>query len=580
MAYSLRRLEKARRLFPGQSPAVFETGEGYDLRSRAKNTTLAIASWIDNDKDDDYLPHQPSRSKRRIPSNRERPRSTRQARSGATDLRPSLEEHTLEDKLSSSSPLTPDDTTGQSKWEELWEPQTKRDPAKAYHFRARKDTAGSPSNTTSDHSINPTFFEQGKSSAKGCLACQELELDCSLVEDPFDYPCDSCRDDECDCIPDPPPVWKRPCEPCKSRRRSRCSYLSGEYDHSQPCFECVQHGFQCVAGPAKCPPSDVYRFEDTDDAGDTDPETEYEDQDDDPADSSPEASDGDKNGKSRLHGSEHTYLAPSEESSQSTASQRSTLKPSDFYCATLAGSGLPPATIPTFGSSSSNPYGTAYRIRTYYPHPLTILDKDSLDLCHWCSNLAYGIVGLGPRDTEILDFGGGRMIEITNGHQREGKEPSRMCWYCATERLQIMQCQHYDIAPMMHDLDPDNPFSVSVAYQDLAQACSALRDPSSPYYGQSFENADHEWCSLCQQPAFWSCNSNQAFLADASGNVYQQMGPVDIGCGLVLCDYCAQTVKRFHGDLDRAVAWGREDPQNKTKFRADVDYILKHSSLN
>lgn len=580
MAYSLERLEKARRLFPGQAPAVFETGEGYALRSRAKNTTSAISSWIDNDKDDDYLPHQPSRSKRRVPSDREtqsRSRPTKQARSNSTNPRSSREEDTEEDAPSSSSTVTLDDTTGQSKWEELWEPQTKRDPTKAYHFRARKGIAGSPSNTGNDQTRDSTLFEEGKSPTKGCLACQQLELDCSLVDHPFHYPCDSCRDDECDCIPDPPPIWKRPCEPCKSRRRKRCSYLSENHDHSQPCFECVQHGFQCVAGPAKSPPSGVHRYEDTDD---TDTETEYEDQDDEPADSSPETSDRHTKGKSRLQGPEKYAPAPAEGRSHSTVSQGSTLEPSDPYSATLAGSGLPPATIPTFGSSSSNPYGAVYRIRTYYPHPLTILDKNSLVSCHWCSNFAYGIVGLGPRDTEILDFGGGRMIEITDGHQCEGKEPSRMCWYCATERLQIMQCQHYDIAPMMHDLDPQTPFSASAAFQDLAQARAALQEPSSQCNGKPFEEADHEWCSLCQRPASWSCNSNQTFLADALGNVHQQMGPIDIGCGLVLCDYCAQTVKWFHGDLDRAAAWGKQDLQNKTEFRADVDYILKHSSFN
>lgn len=578
MAYSPERLEKARRLFPSQTPAVSETGEGYDLRSRAKNTTSAISSWIDNDKDDDYLPHQPSRSKRRVASDREthqRSRPDRQAKSHSTNPRSSLEEDTEEDAPSSSSTATPGDTTGQSKWEELWEPQTKRDPTKAYHLRARKDTAGSPSNTSNSPNADSTLFEEGKSPTKGCLACQELELDCSLVEDRFRYPCDSCRDDECDCIPDPPPIWKRPCEPCKSRRRSQCSYLSPDYDHSQPCFECVQHGFQCVAGPAKCPPSGGYRPNEPEG---TDTETEYEAQDDDPVDSSPETSDRDATGDSRLEKSEGFPQAPVEENSQNTANQESeTLVPPH---ATLAGSRLPLSTIPAFGSSSSNPYGTAYRIRTYYPHPLTLLGRESRQSCHWCSNFAYGIVGLGPRDTEILDFGTGRMIEIADGHQSEGKELSRMCWYCASERLQIMQCCHYDIAPMMHEMNPATPFSASAAFQNLAQARAALQEPSSRCYGQPLEEADYQWCSLCQEPAFWSCNSNQTFLADAGGRIYQATGPIDIGCGLFLCDYCARQVKRFNGDLDRAVAWGKQDRQNNTEFRADVDYILKDSNLN
>jgi hypothetical protein len=172
------------------------------------------------------------------------------------------------------------------------------------------------------------------------------------------------------------------------------------------------------------------------------------------------------------------------------------------------------------------------------------------------------------------------MIEIKDGHQDEGKEPSRMCWYCATERLQIMRCRHYDIAPMMHHMDPQTPYSAESAFQNLAQARAALQEPSSRCYGQPFPEADHQWCSLCQEPAFWSCDSNQTFQVDAQGTIIQQIGPVDIGCGLFLCNYCARHVKRFHGDLNQAVAWGKQDPMNYTDFRADVDYILKSSNAN
>lgn len=578
MAYSTNRLEKARRLFPGHAQTVFEYEDSYHLRSRNKSTTSAVSSWIDNDKDDDYTPERRSRSKRPMNSDREarsRARPAKRARSHSPTPTSSLDADNEEDALCSSAPVTPEDISGQSKWEDFWQPQIERDPKKAYFFRARKDAADFPSSPDIGHDTQSGLSEDIKSPAKGCLACQELNLDCSLVDDPSHYPCGNCRDDQCDCIPDPPPIWKRPCEPCKSRRRSKCSYLSGEYDHSQPCWECLQHGFQCVAGPAKCQPSGKHLIESTS----TETTDEYHD------DESPEESSSgpELNWKemSELQESDGILPATPTDITHSTINTTisSTQDPSIQDLDAPTGSRLPPGSIPTFDYLSSNPYGTSYRIWTYYPHPLTIMSPNTDLSCHWCSNFAYGIVGLGARNTDILDFETGRLIELSDGHRGEAKEPSRMCWDCARDRLQIMQCSHDVIAPLLNHMSPHIPYNTSGAYYHLARAWAALQEPSSQFYGQPFPEAPQPWCSLCQEPAFWSCDSDQTVQVSFQGSV-QNVTPIDIGCGLFLCDYCAHYVKRFQGDLDRVVSRGRHNPDNRTEFRADVDYILKHSNEN
>jgi hypothetical protein len=131
----------------------------------------------------------------------------------------------------------------------------------------------------------------------------------------------------------------------------------------------------------------------------------------------------------------------------------------------------------------------------------------------------------------------------------------------------------------MMNRDTKSPKDRSAAFQNLAQARAALQEPTSQCYGQPFQTVDREWCSLCQEPASWSCDSDQTAQAARQGDS-EFLTTVGIGCGLNLCHYCAYHVKRYRGDLDRAVAWGKQDPENETHFHADVDYILKKSKGN
>ncbi|KAI2790576.1 hypothetical protein POX_d06097 [Penicillium oxalicum] len=570
MAYSTERLEKARRLFPSQSNITSRSEDSYSLRTRSISVNLT--SWIENDKNDsDYSPLQNRRSKRPIRSDnasRSRGRPKKRARGQSPSLT-SFEDADDNMDEASSSLFESSDEPSPKDFETFWQPETERDPNQAYHLRPRKNSQVSTT-TTLGRKANKKEKSVQSYHPGSCLACQEIGLDCTIADDPFKYPCNNCRDDECDCILVPSPKWKRVCEPCKQRRRTGCSYASGDYDHSQPCWECQQHGFSCFAGPSRYPPPKIHPGE-TEGPSTSDQHGEDEFQETPVRDVQSRAK-----GKTPIV---HSAADPSSwytseddtEESHGTAAKTVIASPGD------EGNQITPAlsspNIPTFDSWNSNPYGTIYRLRTFYPHPLTVLDKNSRLSCHWCSNFAYGIVGLGERKPQVLDFENGRLVELEDGHLAEGKEPSRMCWYCAYARVRIMQCCHNRIEPMMWQAN------LSAAYEDLVRARAALQDPHSGYFGAPFPESKHAWCSLCQEPASWSCES---ILVPRVEGVHDPrvVDPVYTGCGLFLCGYCARTVRAFRGDLDQAVTRGNRDINNGTEYRADVDYILRDPKKN
>ena len=119
-------------------------------------------------------------------------------------------------------------------------------------LRARVDSSGSFHDRAPELSRlgsrsrpwrDPTL---GHPAARGCKACAEIGVPCSLVAGDT-YPCNYCCDGEeyCDLIIEP--HEKRPCEIC-SRRRVTCSFRAGENDR-RSCLQCEAKGFRCIAGP-------------------------------------------------------------------------------------------------------------------------------------------------------------------------------------------------------------------------------------------------------------------------------------------------------------------------------------------
>lgn len=220
------------------------------------------------------------------------------------------------------------------------------------------------------------------------------------------------------------------------------------------------------------------------------------------------------------------------------------------------------------------------KIRTKLPHPLTILDDtlgpDSKP-CHWCDNFAYGIAGFGVRYPVVVEKSKGKWTELKGGHTAEGREPSRMCVRCTCNRLSIIHCSHDKIVSLAEDPNVELDENPILDQMEKASQAVKCKPGSICKANQSFQEPLHPWCSLCQSPAYWRCDNHQPDARDPDSRDFI---PLDTGCGLHLCDYCAEYTKRFRGDLDDVYEHGVMDTDNDTAFRADVDYILKRSEEN
>ncbi|KAB8276017.1 hypothetical protein BDV30DRAFT_55220 [Aspergillus minisclerotigenes] len=222
--------------------------------------------------------------------------------------------------------------------------------------------------------------------------------------------------------------------------------------------------------------------------------------------------------------------------------------------------------IPSNAVTDGDPKHPVTRvIRTSLEHPVIFNyepPEDGSTPCHWCDNFTYGLLGLGRRTVEVLDFGDGRYIEIGGGHVAEGHEPSRMCVVCALERVHVMRCVAHRIVPLKgYDVDT---FDLTAAYNSLV-----------PKPGQAPKKIN-PWCSLCPNPAFFGCGALQAV------NKFQE--PVDassqdaIGCGLLLCEKCEGLMRLYQGDLAKVVM-KNEETDAAFGTRADAMYLLPGNDM-
>ncbi|OQE95619.1 hypothetical protein PENNAL_c0002G04706 [Penicillium nalgiovense] len=270
MAYSLERLERAQQLFDrttGEFCMLPHLAGPYHLRQRASKRAAVIASWHDNDQDEDYSP-----SSKRTPTKRklslihegdQDPPSDKKAKSlsPTSTFRSRLSPDT--EREASVSPSTPSHSEPDS-WDRYWAVNPETDtPNSRYSLRRRNKESASESpqkNTQVEAETTEDVPAENTPPIRGCAACQELGMECSLASDPdpFAYPCTTCEIDDVFCVVSPPSKWKRSCENCKGRKKDTCSYRYADYDHSQPCLSCRNHGFECIAGPARHPPFTLF----------------------------------------------------------------------------------------------------------------------------------------------------------------------------------------------------------------------------------------------------------------------------------------------------------------------------------
>lgn len=663
----------------------------YHMRERAAARADVDTSWQDSDEDDNFASaNKETPNKRKLSFFYEddgEPRSDKRARSEspASKFRSRLSQDMDDEDYVFSS--TPSHHSEPDSWDRYWALKSETEtPNSRYSLRRRNKESFSATPQKNDttkaeaEASNPTgdiLPADNELPLRGCDACKELGLECSLASDPdpFAYPCVTCEVDGVFCVVSPPPKWKRTCESCKGRRKEACSYRYADYDHSQPCLQCQNHGFECVAGPARYPPFTLFSTSEPserssspkidspatsnslqgtpepDVLGASKPSAQISSPKIDPPATSnlsqgtlePDVLEASKPSAqisspkidpparpNSAHDIQEVEVleifevpTPSQQLNSSaiqpkiqtpetnptkhnswelpsppfTNTQPSVVKgpkPHDVIVILDSDDDAPPApkrqsspiyisdsvespTPATVSNNIASQSADTHRIWTDLAHPVVFLanEQDGSPTCHWCNNFAYGINGLGPRNPEVWVFDNGTIVELQDGHTSEGKERSRMCASCAWDRCKIIQCSHntLDLLPLPLSSKSEVRTDASAL---LRQATDALIDPTTGKAGPFFPSPIYEWCSLCREPAFGSCQAVQPV------DVYAEVvdcGEECHGCGLMLCERCLNLTKQFKGDLNAVVEWGRAQ-SNPVSHRADVEYVLSGAENN
>ena len=253
------------------------------------------------------------------------------------------------------------------------------------------------------------------------------------------------------------------------------------------------------------------------------------------------------------------------EPAQMLATSREVLPQSRLKAAQPIGSNKVPNAALTWSVKQSPNSGILRYIRTSFANPIDFAYKPPLDgskPCHWCRDFTYGLLGLGEREVEVIDYRDGMgYVEASGGHVAQGREPSRMCIICALDRLRIIECGFHVIGPL--DGWDESNF-------DLRSAFNSLEPPP----GEDHCTKQNHWCSMCINPAFYGCIAFQGFnrLQEPT-----QSSSVDsVGCGLLLCGRCARTTKKCGGNLARII---KVIKSTSVELRADVEFLLPSSDL-
>lgn len=348
--------------------------------------------------------------------------------------------------------------------------------------------------------------------ARGCWECFAIGIRCPLLDDPRAWPCTTCHDDGNECELITPPIYKRTCEHCKSKRLG-CSYTY-TLDHDGPCEECSRTGWSCVAGPAKETIRERISYD--------------RDWENDPwqAPKTPKVkklpscrrcrergqscsfSAGDKSemctacdmagqtclpefgkaqsSRKRTRAQISSKTAAAEETDEEATKAPNVLghaaddtghilivESSDKQAAEApvapeqtqtqiyissessdSDSDIPPP--PKKPKTRTQPRtqakakkeGILETITTKFAHPIAF-NHHGDEPCHFCTDPRFAMFGLGAVDVEVIDWHDGRGLQETGGgHRGQGIERTRMCVGCTTMRTLVVLCEGHEFSPL------------------------------------------------------------------------------------------------------------------------------------
>ena len=397
-------------------------------------------------------------------------------------------------------------------------------------------------------SSDTSFCEEvtiGHLAARGCKACLQIGIACNLIAGGR-YPCSHCREEreECELIIEP--LQKRACESC-TRRKIICSFRTTA-DHGGPCLQCKQKSFKCVAGPKndrlrldqqRVPKprvrlagssSNCFQCEQVGEVCSLRSKPEHDDCD-----------------RCKIF-SLDCFFKSSERKGKKTKSKAVSEPEFDSVS-------NPPVT-------GQGPSAITRTISTRLTHPIILnyeASNDSTTPCHWCQDLAYGLIGLPEVRVDVIDYqNGDGHVEVEGGRAGQGCEPSKMCWQCTMSRFLTATCSDHDIQPIQ-EMDP-NTFD----YDSVPEWLISGHAASAPF----------EWCSVCLSAAFYCCTAN------TFGGFGALLGEEGRGCGLMLCEECEERLRsEFTGNLTLMIANLQAHAGGDAQIRADVSLLRVDEQL-
>jgi hypothetical protein len=194
-------------------------------------------------------------------------------------------------------------------------------------------------------------------------------------------------------------------------------------------------------------------------------------------------------------------------------------------------------------------------IRTNFSHPIEYRCKP--EACSFCLNYRYPIFGCGAVDVEVVQLMPGVYEEVDGGNRDKGFPVTKICLNCSVERMTIAQCPIHEILPI--DGLSEGDFDYRSFYSHLTPSGSAEHNPV------------HLICSVCIQPAFYACATQQTM--DAFGLPIK--GEDESSCGLLLCGDCSAAVVSFGLDLERV----ERSAEGSRVFRADREFLAPGNDL-
>ncbi|KAK3674995.1 hypothetical protein LTR78_004928 [Recurvomyces mirabilis] len=472
-----------------------------------------------------------------------------------------------------------------------------------YRLRSQAASAAEPKQSrNAEHGLPEDLT--GHPIARGCWGCLDPgKDDCPLLEYEHTYPCHACLESSSECELIIPPTSKRVCESCKRRRRT-CSYTYNDL-HNEPCLDCADDGFHCVAGPAKdtirsrirydappivkkAAPAKVYwTCQQCQEAGrncsftsngqsvpdctacemdgvicvpkqsDTKPQPGKQEM----------ARKAEERRKKRVAAVEHDKEPPSKSKKTGVSGKEIAnkqlvgLDQSDTHDIlrqeAMSGRNQSHIEQRTAANLEISPRGRTRTITTRFSHPILFNNTATAanGICDFCDGSSFALLGFEPKAVEVIDWQDGRgLTEVSGGHMGEGMPSTRMCIVCTMHRCNIITCQDHSLRKLPN------------ADKLLQRAGAALTD----LFTGMIQKKD-KWCSLCPSLASYKCET---------GTVDSHGWPC-LGCGLLLCETCMVYLGVADGDLQKMLAGMRNEPSDERPLgmRADIELLKPDGSL-